>query len=444
MAPPCTLPVDDDTVAPAAAGRTDRRAPLAGARLLFMGAPNFGLALSIGVVTTVLPVLLHRYTDSSTIVGLIIGGEGVFAVALPVLVGALSDRTRTRIGGRLPYMLGATPLAVAALVLMPFVGSLWAICLLVAVFYVAYFTYYPPYNALYPDLVPPALAGRSQGGQAFWRGLGLAGSVVGGVLLVDVWHPLPFIVAGAAITASTAVFCMAVGRRIVGVQAGRRATDDAVDDASVDTLRVGLRLFRDDASLRNLLLANALWEMSLAALRSFVLLWLVTGIGLSYPKASLGIGVVAGVMVVSSLFVGQLGDRVGVHRTLEFAVVFYGIGLLIPGLTTNPWAVGAVMPFVATGGAIVNALPYGLLIEAVPGHSHGVAAGLFSVSRGVGVVAGPLCAGIVIDLLDPWYGSTHGYGAMWIIVAGAMLLSIPFLRRVQVDGRVDVIAPDVA
>jgi Na+/melibiose symporter-like transporter len=45
------------------------------------------------------------------VIGVLIGGEGLLALGLPVLVGAWSDRLRTRIGGRLPFVLvAASPL----------------------------------------------------------------------------------------------------------------------------------------------------------------------------------------------------------------------------------------------------------------------------------------------------------------------------------------------
>jgi MFS family permease len=72
-------------------------------------------------------------------------------------------------------------------------------------------------------------------------------------------------------------------------------------------------------------------------------------------------------------------------------------------------------------------LPYAILIPLMPPRGHGMLTGFYSLSRGLGVMLGPLLAGVAIDLLGSVFASTHGYGAMWIVSAGAILVSIPVL-----------------
>ena len=59
-----------------------------------LGLGAFGLAWSITTVAAYLPPLLARFTDSSTLIGLVLAGEGAFAFFLPLLVGPMSDATR--------------------------------------------------------------------------------------------------------------------------------------------------------------------------------------------------------------------------------------------------------------------------------------------------------------------------------------------------------------
>src|SRR5207244_12147241 len=103
-----------------------------------LGLPTLGLALSITVVSTYLPVVARDLGSSTTIIGLIIGGEGMMALFLPLWIGVWSDRLQTPIGGRLPVMLVGTPPAPAALVLLGFADSLGLVAILVAVFFFGY------------------------------------------------------------------------------------------------------------------------------------------------------------------------------------------------------------------------------------------------------------------------------------------------------------------
>jgi MFS family permease len=76
-------------------------------------------------------------------------------------------------------------------------------------------------------------------------------------------------------------------------------------------------------------------------------------------------------------------------------------------------------------------LPYSLLMPLMPEGEHGALTGLYSVSRGLGVMAGPLGAGIAIELLGPLFESSHGYAAAWWVAGGAALLSLVPLRRLR-------------
>lgn len=98
-----------------AGGRT-RLSPEERRLLALLGLPTFGLALSITIVSTYLPVVLKDFTDSTTVIGLIIDGEGLFALFLPLFIGSWSDSVDTRFGRRLPFLLVAAPVAAIALI----------------------------------------------------------------------------------------------------------------------------------------------------------------------------------------------------------------------------------------------------------------------------------------------------------------------------------------
>jgi MFS family permease len=187
--------------------------------------------------------------------------------------------------------------------------------------------------------------------------------------------------------------------------------------------------------IRSLLMANALWEFTLAALKSFIVLFLVVGLGQSLGVASLLIGVVAAASVVAAIVAGKLGDRHGIARVMRVALWIYGLGLLVPFFSQSPWLVAPVIPLIALGGAIVMTLPYGLLMGIMPSESHGAATGLYGFSRGLGVVLGPLLTGLAIDLMGPWLEGTQGYSAMFLVASTATLLSIPFLRTAIASAR---------
>ncbi len=388
--------------------------------LAILGVPTFALALAITTVSTYLPVLAGEFSNSSIVIGLLIGGEGLIALWLPLVVGSWSDRLRTPLGSRLPFILAATPLLVASLALLGYVTSIAAAAVVVAIFFVGYFVAYEPYRALYPDLVDDEIAGRAQSSQAIFRGLGTFLALVGGGLLISISDPLPFIGAAVVVAGSLGAFCVA------GVRYRRRERP-VQEEPIAEAARQVRDLVRGDRTLQAFLVANALWELALAALKTFVVLYVTKTLGLSLAGSSLAIGVAATVILVGALVSGKLGDAVGRARVMRMALVVYGLGLIIPFASTTPWVVALAAPLVAFGGGVTMSLPYALLMPMMPRGAHGAVTGLYSLSRGVGTSLGPLLAGVAIQ------AAGGDYRWMWLVCAAAVLVSIPVMGPLRDD-----------
>ncbi|MGH3743384.1 MAG: MFS transporter, partial [Mycobacteriales bacterium] len=190
-------------------------------------------------------------------------------------------------------------------------------------------------------------------------------------------------------------------------------------------------LFRRDG-VGALLVANALWNFALAALRAFVVLFFVMGLGRSTSFVSAVIFPLAAIGFVAAPISGRLADRVGHIRVLTVALVVYGGGLVIPSFLHATWVLGLI-PVVAAGAATVMTLPYAVLMRLIDGDvDHGAASGLFGLSRGVGSLLGPLVVGAAVELTSGnLFAGTKGYGVLWVIIGAAVLVSLPILRRVH-------------
>jgi MFS family permease len=404
--------------------------------LLLLGLPSLVLALATTVVTTYLPVHLQTGRASTTMIGLLIGTEGLMALVVPLAAGTWSDRVQTSLGGRLPFLVAGAPLLAVSLVLLGFVHSLGAAALLLIAFFAAYFVCYEPYRALYPDLVPEAIAGRAQSSQALSRGIGTFLALVGGGLLLAVADAAAFIVAAGVSAVGIAAFVVTAARR------GDDRRSPSGGGGVLATAHDLWRKVRERPALRAYLYANALWELSLGALKTFVVLYVTRGLGFSVATGSLIIGGGALLLLVASPVAGTLADRHGKARVMSWALPVYGLALLVPFLTTSRPAVAAAVPFIALGGGVVMTLPYALLMPLMGDEEHGTLTGFYSFSRGVGTAAGPLLAGAAIELCTDLFSATQGYQATWGVCAAAVLLSIVPLRRLAARARHDDVGGD--
>lgn len=396
--------------------------PLRAARplLLALGAPTFGLAFAISVLTTYGPVVLIHLTHSPSQVGLLIGAEGAFALLVPLLSGGLSDRLPGSASARrIPFVLVGAPLVVTGLVVLPFSGDVVVAALAVLAFFVGYYVYYPPYRALYADLLPRNWFARAQASQAILRGAGLGVALLAGGLLLPIGRPLPFVVGAVAVVLTTLALAP-----VLGVESRTR-------DAGSQPVTSSLRLLLRDGQLRTFAIANALWELSFSGLKTFIVLYVVHGLGRSPAVASAAIAVVAVAYIAGAPMAGWLADRHGIVPVLRVAALLYGAGLVAGAFphTLTPMLIG--LPFIALAGAVLMTLPQALAFTLAPLGGEGATSGLLDFSRGVGVVLGPIAVGAAIELFHGEFSSTHGYAAMWPVAGIPVLASLLFLRRLQ-------------
>ena len=400
------------------------------ARLALLALPTLALALSITMVSTYLSTVTRQYTQDTIVIGAIVGGEGVMALWVPLIAGAWSDQTRSRIGGRLPFVIAGAIPAAAALALIGFVHSLGLVALVAAVFFCFYFVAYEPYRAMYPDLMDEdRVAGRAQSTQALARGCGTGLALLLGGLLLSIARPLPFALSAVVLVSATGAFVVLVLRRGLG---SKTQQDDEKPEGPIRLAARLPGLVKEHPALRAYLFANALWETALSALKAFVILYLTIGLHYKLPTASLIIGGVALVILIAAGAVGEAGDKFGRIRVARVALIAYGLGFIVPAVTTSRGVIAASIPFIAFGGGAVMTLAYAILMPLMPDDEHGLLTGFYSVSRGIGIIAGPILAGVAIAVTQGGlYSGTQGFQAVWIVCAAAALTSLVFLRKLR-------------
>ena len=150
--------------------------------------------------------------------------------------------------------------------------------------------------------------------------------------------------------------------------------------------------------------------------------------GYSSSLASAALAIVAVGVVVSALAAGPLADRFGHGRILTVSALVYAIGLALPIFIHSLYFLIAMFPLAFAAG-IVMTLPYSLLMGLLPDADHGAGAGAYEAARGLGVVLGPILAGVAVETMKPIFESTDGYAAMFLVASVAVVISVPLARR---------------
>jgi MFS family permease len=386
-----------------------------------LGLGAFGLAFSITTTSVALPPILRHFTPSGALIGLVLGSEGVFALMLSPVIGPWSDTFHTPLGRRRPFMLAALGPMAFCLLLMPFMPNLWLTALIVLAFFFAYYVYEPPYRGLYPDLLPPRTYGRAQGIQHLLRGIALGIGLVGSQFLLKLWEPAPFVTAAFISTA-------ACGAAILLVR--EDGGHGRVFEGVVAYIKRSWRVLREETDVRRFLIANAAWEGTFAAARSFVVLYVIEGLHESKAISGAILGAVATGYIIAALIAGRLGDRFGLARVIFVASFIYGGGYLVAGFakTWHTWYFGLIVPVAIAGGTVMT-LAWGLLFKLMPSRHRGAISGLATTTKGLGLLLGAPLAGVAIDLARPYLHATDGYQVLWPVCAVPILAVIPLVYR---------------
>jgi MFS family permease len=246
---------------------------------------------------------------------------------------------------------------------------------------------------------------------------------VGGGFLLKLWHAAPFVLAAFVTTAACAIAIVYVsedgghGRVFEGVRA---------------YFSRSWRILREEAEVRRFLLANAAWEGTFAAARTFVVLYVLDGLHETKAISSALLGAVAAGYVIAALLASRLGDRFGIARVIFFSSFFYGGGFLVAGTATkwHAWYFALIVP-VAVAGGLVMTLAWGLLFKLMPEQHRGAVSGLATTTKGLGLLLGAPVAGAAIDIARPYLHATDGYQVLWPVCGIPILAAIPLVYRLM-------------
>ena len=131
-------------------------------RTICVGAAFFLICAFWQAYDNSVPILLtSKYGMSQTASGFVMAIDNILALFLLPLFGTISDRTKSRLGRRTPFILTGTIIAAAAFVLLPYPGTLPLFIVLLMIALLAMATFRSPAVALMPDVTMKPLRSKA-------------------------------------------------------------------------------------------------------------------------------------------------------------------------------------------------------------------------------------------------------------------------------------------
>ncbi len=386
--------------------------------------------------------------------GIVMGLDNLAALFLLPIVGAISDRTFTKIGRRMPFILTFAPLAAISFALIPLAPSLisaemngdissmrglFALFMFaISVMLLAMAAFRTPVVSLMPDLTPSPLRSKANGVINLMGGLA---GVVGTLALAPLFDKspwIPFVIGAVILIAAVIALFLLVKEKEANVV--------IEDEQEISEEQKGLSVLKNlkDIPLQNrrsltfLMLAIFFWFVAFNGIDTWFTSFGVTVLGLTPGEAGKTFSVALISFIIFAVPAGFVGTRFSRKWTIIAGLIIFTISLFV---INRLQSLSAITVLLAVGGASwalvnINSLP--MIIDTSTDESMlGTYTGLYYIASQLAAILGPAIIGRAVDLAD---GDFRKLFVIVPIFFGFAILAMFFVtqgeaKRVDGNGR---------
>ena len=376
-------------------------------------------------------ILSETFGMGETLRGVIMAADNVLALFLLPLFGSLSDKTRTPLGRRTPYIIVGTAIAVAFMLILPISErntnlSLFLIAL--GIVLLAMGSYRSPAVALMPDLTPKPLRSKANAVINLMGALGGVYTLIMVKFLIskeDRPDYLPVFASVAILMVlAVALLVLTVRERRLSAEIAAMETGegDAAQQAVGDHTRRKLPpdVFR---SLVFLLISVFAWFMAYNAVTTAFSSYAVEVWGLQGGDFADCLMVATVAAVISYIPVGMIASRIGRKRTILAGIVLMAAAY-VGGIffkTYHPLA-NVMFAMVGIGWAFINVNSYPMVVEMSSHGDVGRYTGLYYTFSMSAQILTPILSGFFLEYLS--YATLFPYAAVFMVIAFFTMLMV--------------------
>ncbi len=393
-------------------------------------------------------ILTNTFHLNETLSGAIMAADNILALFLLPIFGSLSDKTNTKIGKRMPYILFGTGLAVILMNILPLIDNSYyqehssfkviSFVIVLGLILIAMGTYRSPAVALMPDVTPKPLRSKANsiinlmgavGGIIY---LGLAAVLYPNSKTAGVEHvnyQILFVAVSAIMFVAVALLFLFVKEPKL-VEENRALEEQhpewnlAEDDGSGNE-----KLPKDvKRSLAFLLASIALWFIGYNAVTTWFTTYVSVVMGQGLGGASTCLLVATAGAIISYIPIGNIASKIGRKKTIMGGIVLLSIMFFLGFIFTSIFkSINIIMyiSFAVVGlawAAInVNSLP--MVVEMCKGSDVGKFTGYYYTASMSAQIITPIFAGTLMRLIS--------YKVLFIYAAFFVLLSFVTMTQVK-------------
>jgi MFS family permease len=400
-------------------------------KTFLLGFGFFGVSIIWGVYNAFVPLFLaNKFGLAPAFIGFFMTLDNIAALFIQPPVGAWSDRMRTPIGRRMPFILIGAPVGALAFGLIPIAAvlPLFVACTSTLLLSMAFWR--TPVVALMPDITPSQFRSQANGIINFMGGLGAIISFLGGAALYEMNPAFPFWMGSALVVAASALLLIFIKEPQQPEAAGH-------EPGMLASLRE--MMANPDRSALRLLSAIFFWFVGYSAIEAFFTLYAVNHLKIEEAAGARLLGQLSLLFVIFALPAGYIGARFGRRRTILAGITLITAALVaifvlpvatlttqltkLPVLGVVP-VIGVLLMVSGAAWALININSLPMVVDMTDQARIGTFTGLYYLASGLSAIVGPNVNGLVIQFTGKNYNSLMFVAPIFMIAALVLMLGV--------------------
>ena len=398
------------------------------------------------------------------IVGLIMACDNLAALILLPIFGSLSDKTKTPVGKRMPYILIGTFVAALAFPFIPLLfhlNKIFGMIIMMLIVLLFMMMYRNPAVALMPDITPKPLRAKANGIINIMGYIGGAFATVLGIFLklsdyIDVssenrklWIiEIPFIVASVLMAISALVLFFTIKENKLAVELKEEMEEGENYAATVTRVEEDKPMSKENRKMLLAILgAEFLWFMCDNALGTYIGNYVIYGLNSASNNTGTLIIVGGLASVIGFAIAGFIADKVGRKWTVVSGLAITFIGLLIMAffvfkgkeyvtvisgeeVTLNkfPVVLYAVWVLKGFGMSLVHNCSFPMVVELCPNSKIGKFTGYYYAASMSAQTITPVLLGFILFKTKSW-NALPMYS--WILIGLSTLVFFLLVKNIK-------------
>ena len=341
-------------------------------KTFLLGFGFFGLSVVWGVYNAFVPIFLAgKFHLSPILIGFFMTLDNIAALFIQPPVGAWSDRLRTPLGRRIPFLVIGAPITAVAFGLIPIPAALPLFVACTSTLLLSAAFWRTPVIALMPDITPSEYRSQANGIINFMGGIGTIIALQTGGILFKMSPNFPFWLGSALVLLSALVVYLFI-------EEPKEYGQEEKQPGMIESLREVFN--NEDKSGLRILFAIFFWFMGFSAVDTFFTLYANNHLGLLAGDGATLLSVLPLFFVLFAIPSGYIAGKIGQRVTISIGLVMITVVLVLLYITPARTLLIGIAPLPLVGIPLVEGGPRMLTLAGVLLMFGGVAWALININ----------------------------------------------------------------